>query len=499
MSIADRLHEVDLFWPALLAIALLIVLAGLHHRLAKDRRGKTLTPAIFLLLAFLLHVAAGAVDPGPARVLHFSTALALSFAITGLLNVLVFDVFLHRAQVPSTLRDILQALMFFVLALFVLRQSGVDPFSLLTTSAVLTAVIGLALQSTIANLFAGFALSIERRLSIGDWIRVNGSLGRVREISWRAMSLHTKDGNLLIVPNTQLMTTDVLNFSKPTAATRLMLPIPVAYGHPPGEVRRVLLDALRGMPGILDHSTPDCFPIEFADSAVVYALRFWITDYERSEPIEGEARARAWYALERAGIEIPLPYRTIIDATPTAERRTAGLAREEAAKSSALAAVDLFAALEPAERRQLAEAMRAMRFAAGETIIHEGDGGTSMYLVTRGHVSVRVGLDGAQREVATLGPGQFFGEMSLVTGEPRRATCVATDEVECWVLGHDAVRPLLAARPAMADELSTVLAARQEELDGEREGLSDELRGRRSARRGALLQRIRTFFQIEGR
>jgi small-conductance mechanosensitive channel/CRP-like cAMP-binding protein len=445
-------------------------------------------------------VTAGLVDPGLARALNFGTALALALAITGLVNVIVFDVVLHRTIVPSTVRDVVQALVFFVLMLVVLRRSGVDPFSLLTTSAVLTAVIGLALQNTIANLFAGLALSIERRLTIGDWIRVDDKLGRVRELSWRATSLHTKDGNLLIVPNSRLMTSDVINYSKPTHATRLTLRIPVGYRHSPGDVRGVLVGALRGAPGVRERPVPDCFPVEFGDSAIVYALRFWITDYDRSEPIEGEVRARVWYALERARMEIPLPYRMILDATPSAEARAADAARDEGARDAALAAVDLFRTLSAAERLQLAGTMRAVRFAADEPIIHEGDRDGSMYLVARGRVSVRVGLDGAQREVATLGPGEFFGEMSLVTGEPRRATCVAADEVECWVLDQDAVRPILAARPEMADELSAVLAARQEELEGEREGLSGDLRARgMQARRGALLQRIRTFFQIEER
>jgi small-conductance mechanosensitive channel/CRP-like cAMP-binding protein len=499
-SIADRLQEIDLFWPAVLAVALLVLLAGLGRRLARERRRKTIIPAVFLVVAFLLHVTAGLVEPGAARALHFATALGLALAVTGLLNVIVFDVVLHRRHVPSTLRDVVQAFAFFVLMLVVLRRSGVDPFSLLTTSAVLTAVIGLALQNTIANLFAGLALSIERRLTIGDWIRIDDKLGRVREITWRATSLHTKDGNLLVVPNARLMTSDVLNYSKPTAATRLVVPLSVAYRHPPGEVQRVLVGALRGVPGVLEQPAPDCFPVEFGDSAVVYALRFWTTDYDRSEPIEGEVRARVWYALERAAMEIPLPYRTIIDATPTAEARAAGAAREEAQKAEAVAAVDLFRALSADEHRQLAAAMRAVRFAANEAIIHEGDDGDSMYLVARGRVSVLVGLDGARREIATLGPGEFFGEMSLVTGERRQATCVATGEVECWVLDQAAVRPLLAARPEMADELSAVLAARQEELDGEREGLSDQLRGRQPRmQRGALLRRIRSFFQIEGR
>lgn len=498
MGLVDRFQGIDIFWPALVAVGLLLVLAGLLRRMPPERRRNTLTPAIFLVLAFLLRAFAGVVDPGPALVLEFCTALALALSIAGFFNVIVFDLALRRAQVPSTLRDVVQAFLFLVLALFVLRRSGVDPFSLLTTSAVLTAVIGLALQNTIANLFAGLALSIERRLTLGDWIRVGGGVGNVREIGWRATSLLTKDGNWLIVPNSQLLGSDVLNYSKPAAVTRLTLKIPVHYRHPPGDVRRVLLESLRGAPSVLTRPAADSFPVEFGDSAVTYALRFWISDYERSEPIEGEVRARVWYALHRAGFEIPFPVRTIVDATPTAEREAAEAARHDAERESALAAVDLFAPLPSSDRQMLASGMRAVRFATGETIIHQGDPGSSMYVIARGRVAVLVGLDGTQREVATLGPGEFFGEMSLVTGEPRQATCVARDEVDCWLLGHDSVHRILAARPELAGELSSILTTRSEELEDEREDLSDELRGRRTeVRRGALLQRIRTFFQLD--
>jgi small-conductance mechanosensitive channel/CRP-like cAMP-binding protein len=480
-------------------VALGVLLALRWAVLTADRRRNTTFPITFLVLALVLHLgtaATGVTGTGRAA-LHLLAIAFLALGGTGLLAVVFFDLVLGRARVPSILRDLAQGLMLFVLLLVLLRRSGVELFSLVTTSAVVTAIIGLALQSTIANLFAGLTLPLERRLNIGDWVQVGGHVGRIGEISWRATSLVTKDGDTVVVPNAHLLASEVINYSKPTTLHRTSLRVGFHYRHPPNEARRVVLEAVRGTPEVLAAPEPDCFPVEFAESALTYAVRYWIADFERLEPIDGEVRARIWYAAQRAGLEIPFPIRSIVNVSPTEARLLAQQAEEASERLAALARVDLFVPLDEEDRRLLAAGMRRVRFAAGEQIIRQGEAGDSLYVIHSGDIAVHLTLDGVHRQVARLGAGDFFGEMSLVTGEPRQASCTAITDVACYVIDHAVFRRLLDAKPKLAEDLSAVLVARQVTLDGEREGLSAEARTRRAAEaQRNLLARIRGFFLL---
>ena len=183
-------------------------------------------------------------------------------------------------------------------------------FSLVTTSAVLTAVIGLALQSTIANVFAGLALHTDRTLGIGDWVQAGAMIGRINEIKWRSTSLWTEDGDYLTVPNSRLLDAEVQNLSRPDDVHRMWVKVGFHYRHPPNEVKRILREALRRAPGVRVEPAPDCILLDFADSAILYALRYWISDFAHHAVIESEVRTRIWYAARRGGLEIPFPIRT---------------------------------------------------------------------------------------------------------------------------------------------------------------------------------------------
>ena len=424
--------------------------------------------------------------------------LCFALGLTGVAGMLVFDIALARTQatVPSILRDLIQGIAFFMVAFTVLRQSGVDLLSLLTTSAVLTAVVGLALQNTIANVFAGVALQLDRTLGVGDWIDVGGRVGRIAEINWRSTSIRTKDGDTVIIPNGQLLSQEVTGLCKPGGARRMWLRAPFHYRHPPNQVRQTALEVVRDVPGVLDKPAPSCFPVEFGESAIVYALRYWIADVAEDSAIDGELRARFWYAAQRAGLEMPYPVRTLLISAPS--EAAASDAREHGERLAALACIDVLSPLDAADRQSLAGDMCKVQFARGEQIIRQGDPGDSLYFIQSGEVEISMTMDGARREVATLGPGKVFGEMSLVTGEPRRTTCTAKSDVVCYVVDHGAFQSILDARPKIAEDVSALLASRQLVLDGTREELSAEVRARRQEEaRLSLLGRIRGFFRLD--
>jgi small-conductance mechanosensitive channel/CRP-like cAMP-binding protein len=502
-SALKNLH-IHVGWEGiLLTLAVLLAMLFVRRLLPPDRRRRGRVHLVFLALSFLLRLAVGGLMTfemsEAGTVVGFISILLLAFGMTGLIALVVFDISLPRVhvEVPSLVRDILQGLAFLVIIIFVLQGAGVNLFGLITTSAVLTAIIGLALQSTISNLFAGLSLQVDRTIGVGDWIHVGSRVGRIAEIKWRSTLLVTRDGDNVILPNAHLLQNEVLNYSKPTNKHRMTLKIGFGYRHAPNEVKRMLIDCARGAPGVLTEPAPDAFPVDFADSAVTYALRYWIDDVQREAPIEGEVRTRVWYAAQRENVEIPFPIRTVFMNQVSKSEADEEAEREVAERASVLARNELFRTLEPKELEILAREARTVRFAHGEIIIRQGDPGDSLYLVQRGDVVVRLAVEGAEREVATIHAGQFFGEMSLVTGEPRRATCAAKTDVLCHVVDHTALRQLLSERPTIADQVSLILGERQSQLEGERENLSAEARARRAAENSSkLLGRIRNFFNL---
>src|SRR3989442_7666272 len=302
---------------SLAALALLAV-PVLRRLLPRGRRHRGGGAILFLGASVVLSMGAillGGMAVSLGSVVQVVSVLMLGIGLVAIAGLVVFDLVLARVgvDVPSILRDLLLVSVAVALVMGFLRLAGLDLFSLVTTSAVLTAVIGLALQSTIANVFGGLGLQLDRTLGRGEWIEVGRRVGPILEIPWRFTRIVTKDGDSVFVPNSELVAGEVLNFSRPTGAHRMTVRIGFQYRHPPDEVRRVLLDAVRDAPGVLDQPPPDCGPHEFGESAIVYGLRYWIADFERNTAIDEEVRTRIWYAAQRAGLEIPY-IRTVISA-----------------------------------------------------------------------------------------------------------------------------------------------------------------------------------------
>jgi small-conductance mechanosensitive channel/CRP-like cAMP-binding protein len=475
-------------------LAAFIVLGLMRRFLDPEARSRTHVPAWFLITALVFRICAWfiggtASGGGAASVFGLLAVLCLVTGLVGLASLVVFDLALRRYAVPSVLRDFAQAVVVALIVFGVLRQLGFDPISLAATGGVLTAVVGLALQGTIANMFAGLALPVEGEFAIGDWIEVGDHIGRIREINWRSTTIVTKDGDTVVIPNNQLIATSVTNFSRPTAAHRVWIDVAFHYRHPPNEVRAVVLDAVRGVPGVLAEPAPDLFINSFGDSAVNYALRIWIDDFLRSEPIVGEVRIRVWYAAQRAGLEIPFPIRTLV--MPQAA------ATESVGRTQALDRVDLFTCLDADSRELVARGLVERRFGAGEDIIRQDAPGNSLFIIDRGLVDVRVTANGAHRSIAQLGPGQFFGEMSLMMGAARQATVTAVHDTVCYELDQSAFRSVLDTRPSVMEDISTILAERQTGLAAGRDGLSIEARARAASEtRSKLLAAIRRAFAI---
>jgi small-conductance mechanosensitive channel/CRP-like cAMP-binding protein len=485
----------------LAAVALILAL-GLPYLLPTARRHRGMAARITLALALGLALAGAGAETGdmeaPGHILRLAALVAFVCGAIALVAFVLFELVLPplRLDVPSIVRDVVQLLVAALASLACLRLAGFDVLPLLTTSAVLTAVIGLALQPTIANLFGGLSLQLDRTLVQGDWIQTGTHSGRIVEIGWRSTRLITRDGDTLFLPNSQLVSGEVLNLSRPTGAHRACVQLSIHEGYAPATVRQTFVDAIRDVPGVLQYPPPDCLVSEFGDQAMVYTVRYWITEFERDGAIASDVRTRLWYASRRAGFEtVPRLYGL---AVAEAGREPADVVADTpAARVALLRAVELFAPLDDAARERLAQRMRRLEFTTGEPIVQQGASGDSLYVIQHGDVGVRLQVDGSTSDVATLGAGDIFGEMSALTGEPRAATCTARSETACYVIDRGAFEEVLEQRPAIAEHFCATLARRQTELESQREGLSAAIRARREAdHHSQILARVRELFGI---
>lgn len=381
--------------------------------------------------------------------LAFAAALINFFVIT-LINPLRAD------RTPDRFPTIVQD--FIVIGLVVLAATLISD-RLIATSAVSAVVIGFALQDTLGNAFAGLAIQSEKPFHIGHWIRVGEFEGRVAEVTWRATKLRTKAGNFVILPNNLVSKEAITNYSEPVAPTRIQVEVGVTYDAPPNQVKDVIGGALANCNRVLPAPAPDVLLVSFDSSAITYRARFWIEDYERDESARDQVRTAIFYALQRHGLEIPYP----VQVEYSKEWRQPDEAAQIAERERLLAGIDFLASLEEQHRRTVAASTTTRVYGDGEAIVREGAPGQSMFAICSGKVVVT--LEPGDRQVATLDAGDYFGEMSLLTGEPRTATVTAVGDTTVLELHADIFREIGAVNPAQIEKIGVAAVARRSELE----------------------------------
>jgi small-conductance mechanosensitive channel/CRP-like cAMP-binding protein len=363
---------------------------------------------------------------------------------------------LREDRVPDRFPAIVQDAI--VIALFLIIATLAYPEKLFTTSAVGAVVVGFALQDTLGNAFAGLAIQIEKPFRVGHWIAVGQFEGRVSEITWRATRLRTKTGNFVIVPNSVMSKEAIINYSEPISPTRLQVEVGLGYDVPPNRAKEALIEAVRQAPLALRDPAPDVLLADFAASSLTYRVRFWISDFRHDGEASDQVRTAIFYALKRAGLEVPYPIQIEYQREDRPIDADAPLKRRE----SALAGVPMFSALTADERAHLAAASEERHFGAGERIVRQSEPGESMFVLVEGSARVFVEPD---TEVAIIDRGGCFGEMSLLTGEPRTASVQA--RVDCVVLeiSPDAFNQLAVTNPAALERVTALAAERRGPLE----------------------------------
>lgn len=384
----------------------------------------------------------------------------LAYVIVRALNFLVFGVFRLRRgfDAPLLVQNVFSiiafTLLFLLIFTFIFPDANLG--ALFTTSAIFGVILGLALQDTLGNFFAGISLQADRPFQVGDVITVGAQrhTGVVEEISWRAIKIRTFQNHIVLINNSTAAKEPIEVCPRNNLNARLVF-FNALYSDSPAKAIHVVREAVREADNVSQRVTPIVRIMNFGESGVEYELKYWLEDYAKYNDTDALVRQRIWYAFRRAGLNFAFPTRTLlID-------RTAKRDRDGGAIVERLSAVDIFAPLSVEETSMLAQAAVRHVFAPGELVIRAGDPGASMFVVHNGRVRVQVSENGRSRTVATLTEGDFFGEMALFTGEPRTANVVALEETEVLEIGHAAMKKVFDTNPDLVESLSFIMAERR--------------------------------------
>ena len=443
-----------------LGLALFIVVLALRAAV-KNRhiRGRLFTSGIVLALSALAAAVHeyGGTSAAFRSQLEGGGQLLLCFGVVNAVVALALNSWRldgPSERVPTIVQDSV------VLALVVLIAASVLQERVWTATAAGAVVLGFALQDTLGNYFAGLAIQIEKPFHVGHWVNVAGHTGIVTEITWRATKLRTKGGDFIVVPNSALSQGTITNYSQPTPETRIEVEVGVSYDAPPNEVKAVILAAIRDEPLVSTTREPEVLLVDFAASAITYRIRVWTTDFSADERLRDRLRSAVYYAFRRHRIEIPYPIQIEMS------RQEVAPSLDQTGTERTLAGVTIFAPLAAEQRAELARSVQPAVYAAGERVVRQGESGSSMFVVTRGEAAVVIEPDG--QEVARHGPGGYFGEMSLLTGDPRSASVKAVTDLELLEITADAFRRFVLANPSAVELVASAVSTRTADLAARR-------------------------------
>ena len=446
-----------------------------------------LQPVLVVLLTRLVKIAAAAVpryvtwaEQHPTHLLAwdvFWIGVVVILLVEGLTHVF----YARRGKdypIPDLLLDILRLLLIMGWAFGVLKlQLGIDIAPLLASTALLTAVVGFALQGVLGNLLAGMSMHISRSVFPGDWISVGDVEGKVMQTNWRETRIRTMSGHVMVVPNSTVAGSVVHNMVRPTAVRRHAIDVGASYSDEPDQVIAALLEAAAEVPDVMRSPAPDAYVTAFLDFGVNYRLRFWTRDYHRRLQIDGDVNRMIWYKFKRRGIEIPFPMsdQLLNDfmAVVYNQRKLDPTDKELARITADLLASDLVAKLvvddegrpmlTDEDLQAVAPTVRRVPFTKGEHLFQQNDEGHSCYILVSGSLKGQVKDDRGKPVVDfTVTPGSVVGEMSLMLDVPRTADVVAAESSVLLELGHDAFCALLSLRDEVPEAFARLAAERAE-------------------------------------
>ena len=486
-----------------MTLSLLVIVALLTvHRVCKRQKLSQPPLRLPLIAAIgipLLSKLAEIVSYGGLPVLQNSLAAAITLLwALSLIRILNWGILQIPAELgwwkptAKILRDLLTlAIITAVVMIVIHRDFRVNLVGLAATSAVVTAVIGLAAQETLKNLFAGISLQVDSPFEEGDWIDLGTTRGVVTSLRLMTTRVRGMDGSITVVPNSRIAVEGLRRF-KPEEPVGQIIDLGLDYSLPPRQAIQLLQRTLQHNRKVLRHPTPKVWVSSFADSSITYSLLTWQTTALELRQLRSTVLEQIWYALHRIDQSIPYPIRDIRTQPSPARLPSSDISMEQ--KQKLLASTEIFGHLNEHQLEMLADLASCETFAPGESVVRQGERGDSLYLVVRGTLEVfQLNANSPTRHpgrhVADLETSDAFGEMALCTGEARSASVICKSECVLIEIERKHLLPLLEEQPEILETMGSIMAARRQQLKANQQQ-------RAESRRRALIARMQRLFSL---
>ena len=327
---------------------------------------------------------------------------------------------------------------------------------LVATSGALAIVLGLAIQSTLSDVFAGIVINTTEPYHIGNWVIIDGVEGKVLEMNWRATHLLTSQGNIVIVPNAVAAKAKIANHSRPPTLHGITIYLEITPAARPSVVVAALERALAGVRAVLADPAPYAIVKRTSATSVVYEATAYVDDMGKKLAVTNELYDLCYRQLEAAGVDLqPLG----VGYAPST-----AAAQEIDPRFNLLRRVEIFAALTPDELKQLAPLLTRRMYERGDTVVTPDKVLDHLTIVDSGVLSVVAEDASGPVEVTRLGPGDALGEAGLLAGMPARVTISALTVSTVYQLKKEDLTPLLKDKPDVATLMCQMLSRRQDTL-----------------------------------
>ncbi|MCK6605051.1 MAG: mechanosensitive ion channel family protein [Ignavibacteriaceae bacterium] len=437
--------------------------------------------------------------------------LIAGWVINRLINYFLWDGLIEKItgqKIPRLIRNVssfilliltLSAIMGFI---FELPLTG-----LFATSGVLGLVLGFALQKMIADFFTGIAVNIDKPYIIGDWVIIHNrdysAVGEVMEVNWRTTRLRTEENNYVIIPNSTIGISTLTNYHKKDENSRFEFVLCLDHEVPVERAKRVIFGgiyAVLGTHGLLKKPEPEVLLFGISRTGIDYKVRYWIKPWIKNQSSPAKSmdllQQSIAHHLSEAGIAFAYP-KSEVYYQPLDKRNLDAGTPEDRVKL--LRRIEIFHPLDDEEISLLAGAMQQRFYEKGEYVIRQHEVGQSMYVVFEGCLEVCIKAEDTEKEkvVAKLIPGQFLGEMSMLTGDKRAASVRAETDSVLFEITHLHVKPVFEQRPELLSVLADAVAKRRIQLTEAASNLSDKEKHEKAKNLSEqIFAKMNSFFKI---
>lgn len=386
-------------------------------------------------------------------------------ALIAIVNVIFFSEFgtKKKTKIPQLFLDIFRVMMVLFGAAIILSMVwGADLGGLVTALGLGSFVIGLALQDTLGNLFSGIALVYEKPFSEGDYIEVEGYIGRVIEMNWRAIRIETREKELIVIPHLIIGQGAIKNFSQPTQVHIMKTEIGFSHNNPPNKVKEALMEACYSTPGILLDPEPEVKTNAYTESKVVYEVEFAIKDFKEHEDVMDDLMSRVWYTTRRHRLIMPISQIMVHKASEVEDHeKTLQLQLEQS-----LNKLPSLLPISKTNVKELIGGSEIQYFGKGELIIKQGDKTGALYIILEGKAIMETNTpDNGTISLGQLMAGDFFGEITLFTSKFSTFSVTALEDLKLISIFQDEVLEMIELNPKLAEHLDQMMDARRTKLD----------------------------------